>query len=540
MRATFEIGDQITEMLEKPLMDFTEFPIDFSAKIVQQISTGIYRSPANAVKELVSNSFDADAENVYINTHPPDFSMFSVLDDGFGMTMNEFTAQMSLIGFSEKREKVGVSRFGRSFIGMLGIGILAAAHMSRKFKLISAREGADAGFEAVVDLTRFFRTKAHSKSFQKTSPGTIMARSYQKDPKVHFTRIEFDSVESYFRNQLTSQPLGVESWFLSNKARVEPFAGFVKWLLSKTPAPRIGRLHGYDQFVWELGLACPVQYLGEGPVENFSNPTIDKIRRTLEDFRFHVFVDDVEIFKPILFAWEDEDLTEPVRDYGVYPIEISEDVKISEDREMPLVASGYFYHQPKAINPIEMRGVLARVRGVAVGLPSSNLFRLPPITPTLAYQLSGEVYVEEGLQDALNIDRSSFFEANPAFSKLRDLLEEQLQVISASLFERQERAQLRKARGRTGDLEVEMRRICDRAELKDVEFVWSDRVRSRPVEFDITRNTLTISDSRNLPKPRTQRRIALKILLCFELAYHLSSDREAGRGMFYSLLRHAT
>ena len=38
--------------------------INVSAKIIADISSGIYRTPANALKELISNSFDADATSV--------------------------------------------------------------------------------------------------------------------------------------------------------------------------------------------------------------------------------------------------------------------------------------------------------------------------------------------------------------------------------------------------------------------------------------------------------------------------------------------
>ena len=44
-----------------------EDEINAAARIIGDISTGIYRSPANALKELVSNSFDAGATEVIVN-----------------------------------------------------------------------------------------------------------------------------------------------------------------------------------------------------------------------------------------------------------------------------------------------------------------------------------------------------------------------------------------------------------------------------------------------------------------------------------------
>ena len=45
--------------------------IKLSSKTLVHISSGLYRSTANALKELVSNSFDADATVVEINTNFP-------------------------------------------------------------------------------------------------------------------------------------------------------------------------------------------------------------------------------------------------------------------------------------------------------------------------------------------------------------------------------------------------------------------------------------------------------------------------------------
>ncbi len=45
--------------------------INVSAKVIYDISSGMYRSPANALKELISNAFDADATNVVIRTNRP-------------------------------------------------------------------------------------------------------------------------------------------------------------------------------------------------------------------------------------------------------------------------------------------------------------------------------------------------------------------------------------------------------------------------------------------------------------------------------------
>ena len=64
--------------------------IQVNSKILGHISAGIYRSPASAIKELVSNAFDADATRVAITTNWPNFDVITCYDNGSGMTQEKF------------------------------------------------------------------------------------------------------------------------------------------------------------------------------------------------------------------------------------------------------------------------------------------------------------------------------------------------------------------------------------------------------------------------------------------------------------------
>src|SRR5437899_440353 len=115
--------------------------IDVSARILADISLGIYRTPANALKELVSNAFDADARVVKITMDTPSFDVFTCSDDGRGMDAEEFVDIMHRIGGSAKRVTAQKTPSGRPLIGKIGIGILAVAQICGKFELISSQRG---------------------------------------------------------------------------------------------------------------------------------------------------------------------------------------------------------------------------------------------------------------------------------------------------------------------------------------------------------------------------------------------------------------
>lgn len=105
-------------------------PIVAAEKIIADISSGLYRSPAAALKELVSNAYDADATEVRIDTDVPSFRTLVIRDNGCGMSVDKFIYVMNHIGGSRKRiEENGVTDKGRQIIGRIGIGLLAVAQL---------------------------------------------------------------------------------------------------------------------------------------------------------------------------------------------------------------------------------------------------------------------------------------------------------------------------------------------------------------------------------------------------------------------------
>ena len=63
-----------------------------SSRVIAQVTDGIYREPASALRELISNAWDADAENVTILTDAPRFSRIFVRDDGRGMSFQSHSS----------------------------------------------------------------------------------------------------------------------------------------------------------------------------------------------------------------------------------------------------------------------------------------------------------------------------------------------------------------------------------------------------------------------------------------------------------------
>src|SRR5262249_5635259 len=104
--------------------------------ILRELS-GVYKPFVKALKELVSNAFDADADQVHILI-ADDFTSITISDDGEGMSPFEFRNDFTRIGGGSRRwlgERTGK---GRLRIGSKGIGFLALARYCSCLEVESA------------------------------------------------------------------------------------------------------------------------------------------------------------------------------------------------------------------------------------------------------------------------------------------------------------------------------------------------------------------------------------------------------------------
>lgn len=111
-----------------------QIDVKISHRIIQLFSEGLYSSPNKALEELVSNSFDAGAQNVHVVLSPDlrdDQATIVVIDDGEGMGVAGLKEHW-IIGRSTRR--VDPPKLGRKPIGKFGIGKLAtyvlASHLT--------------------------------------------------------------------------------------------------------------------------------------------------------------------------------------------------------------------------------------------------------------------------------------------------------------------------------------------------------------------------------------------------------------------------
>nr|VFJ89277.1 MAG: Histidine kinase-, DNA gyrase B-, and HSP90-like ATPase [Candidatus Kentron sp. LFY] len=129
-----------------------QIDVRISHRIIQLFSEGLYSSPNKAVEELVSNSFDAGAENVHIILSPDlrdSDATIVVIDDGEGMNSDGLKYHW-IIGESTRRRTNGSSR--RKPIGKFGIGKLSTYVLASKLTHICKSGGIY--YAATMDYTK--------------------------------------------------------------------------------------------------------------------------------------------------------------------------------------------------------------------------------------------------------------------------------------------------------------------------------------------------------------------------------------------------
>lgn len=128
----YEIGNETSKI-----------DVKVSYYIIKLFSDGLYSSPNKALEELVSNAWDAGAENVHVIL-PADRNSLNakiiVVDDGCGMDESGLR-QHWLLGDSKKRDPNTKTPKNRKQIGKFGIGKLATYVLASRLTHITKSNG---------------------------------------------------------------------------------------------------------------------------------------------------------------------------------------------------------------------------------------------------------------------------------------------------------------------------------------------------------------------------------------------------------------
>jgi hypothetical protein len=112
----------------------SDFKFNISLSVLNHLGRNLYRNFITVIGEAISNSWDADAQNVWI-TIDRENNFFVIADDGIGMSKDDFQEKFLRIGYSKRKNGGAKSPGGRPYIGNKGIGKLALLSCAKRISI---------------------------------------------------------------------------------------------------------------------------------------------------------------------------------------------------------------------------------------------------------------------------------------------------------------------------------------------------------------------------------------------------------------------
>ena len=114
------------------------FSFNISLSVLNHLGRNLYRNIITVIGEAISNAWDADAKNVWI-TIDRENSTMCIMDDGCGMSTEDFQEKFLKIGYSKRKGENYKSVGGRPYIGRKGIGKLALLSCAKRVHIATKK-----------------------------------------------------------------------------------------------------------------------------------------------------------------------------------------------------------------------------------------------------------------------------------------------------------------------------------------------------------------------------------------------------------------
>lgn len=295
----------------------------------------------------------------------------------------------------------------------------------------------------LMNVQRAVREKLQSREIwdalaEQSSDESLGQFDVVGEPNFHIGRVSNDG-------RLSKEPNLPWSSTSSPKEKFESlFSETIKLGRNSNDRTDLSHLDNYLKMLWRLSLGSPIEYLGKHPFDitgdsnlefyklsNMPKGGAQKVAVESESTirsalgleagtkdplaNFSVFIDGVQLFRPVRLSEElqgSQDLPCPLLFAG--KVETSFGDASAERSGGRLAFEAYLYWNSKII-PKESIGALLRVNGASGTLFDPDFLGYQIAEQTRKKQITCEVFVLEGLDGALNIDRESYNTSHPHY-----------------------------------------------------------------------------------------------------------------------------
>jgi hypothetical protein len=418
--------------------------IRVASRIIDYLSSGLYSSPAACLKELVNNSYDADATlaEVFVK---PDADRIIISDNGSGMNRAEFEKHFQRISESHKRDGAEITTLRRPPIGKIGIGFIAANEICEIMEIYSTKARSRDLLHVTID---FAEMRKPVEERRRGKNGDIVKADYEgevleAEAPQHYTQIFLTQVRGEAKAILAGATVGY--------GRPQSLYGLsAESVLKRLSDPSLSSWKQFDEYsetMLKVGLNVPVKYF-EDAFPTSCKKVVEPFVRETEKLKFAVSYDGTDLRKPIVLHPGKKRAF--CRDFTFSGNNVS--------------AKGYFYVQHGTIKPQSLHGLLVRIRHAAVGEYDSSFWGFSPSESSILQRwVSAEIWADDRLEEAMNIDRSTLREAHPAYVELRSALHKALrQILTLARSQLYEKANIDRTKERTSTTLSQIEAVAQR------------------------------------------------------------------------------
>lgn len=178
------------------------YTFEISLSVLNHLGRNLYRNFVTVLGEAISNSWDADAENVWIYIDRDD-SSFVIKDDGDGMNKDDFQKKFLKVGYSKRKGGEMCSKGNRPYIGAKGIGKLALLSCAEKVSILSKTSSTEYT-GGVIDNTGLDDAIEHELTPDKYPLDSVDLETFNSytDGYEKGTIIHFDQTKDSIRNTI--------------------------------------------------------------------------------------------------------------------------------------------------------------------------------------------------------------------------------------------------------------------------------------------------------------------------------------------------
>ncbi|HEV8286649.1 MAG TPA: ATP-binding protein [Chitinophagaceae bacterium] len=334
--------------------------ISVDKRIVTILSGSTYDNFPRALKEIIVNSYDADASEVKVEIDT-NKEKITLEDNGMGMNETDFDFYLRIAGKSRTQREFTLS--GRKRIGQFGVGFLSVFPFCRNYIIESKKRASNEILHATIPNFKYFKTEEGKGKLVDVDEIPI-----QGGKKVDNTQInkQFTKITLSGFSELTRAFFNKE-YFVKGRRET---------ILNYTPIKRL---------IWELSEDLPIDYEEDSKLND-----ILKYDRGLP---FKVYVNS-----------EDEPLARNVHATNILDTHKGDFEKIGKIKFKYFIASDFV-----PIKPVESRYL--KIRNFNVGVGKRRTFGVGLEGKTYAFlsHLTGEIQILDGLNDLINVSRDDFY-----------------------------------------------------------------------------------------------------------------------------------